>query len=57
MYGDNLPFTGIGSGVLTVAALVTTAVGAVLTVAAGPIAAGLGTVAGVATRLGYRNRH
>jgi len=57
MYGDNLPFTGIGSAVLTVAALVTTAVGAVLTFAAGPIAAGLGAGAGLLTKLIYRGRH
>ena len=55
MYGDELPFTGIGSAILTASAVVVTAVGAVLAFAAGPIAAGLGTAAAVATRI--VNRH
>jgi hypothetical protein len=57
MYGDDLPFTGIGSGILTITALGVTAVGAVLAAAAAPIAAGLGAIAGAATKLTYKGRH
>jgi hypothetical protein len=55
LYGDELPFTGIGSAILTATAVVVTAVGAVLAFAAGPLAAGLGAAAAVATR--FVNRH
>jgi hypothetical protein len=55
MYGDDLPFTGIGSGILTVSAVVVTAVGAVLAFAAGPVAAFLGGAAAFATRFVNRN--
>lgn len=51
MYGDELPFTGIGSAILTASAVVVTAVGAVLAFAAGPVAAFLGGVAAVVTRM------
>ena len=50
MYGDELPFTGIGSALLTASAVVVTIAGAVLAFAAGPIAAGLGALAAIATR-------
>jgi hypothetical protein len=51
LYGDELPFTGIGSAILTASAVVVTAVGAVLAFASGPIAAALGGLAAVATRI------
>jgi hypothetical protein len=50
LYGDELPFTGIGSALLTATAVVVTIAGAVLAIAAAPIAAALGAGAAVVSR-------
>jgi hypothetical protein len=53
--GGELPFTGIGTGILTGAAVIVTIGTAMLAAASAPIAAFLGGVAAIATRFVNRS--